>query len=104
MNKEVREYENLIKMGNCIYNEVDPYEIMFQGKIFEIEKSQEGGYNFLVNIPFINKEDLDLYQKGDELSIAIKNEKRNFILPQKLHSKEINGANYKNGKLIINFK
>ncbi|WP_234124414.1 ArsA family ATPase [Clostridium hydrogenum] len=104
MDNEVREYDRLLYLGNHIYNEANPCDILFEDKIFEIEKAAEGGYDFSINIPFVNKSDLDLYQKGDELSISIKNEKRNFVLPQKLHSKEIQGANYEDGKLIIHFQ
>lgn len=104
MDSEVREYEKLLYLGDKIYNEMDPCDILFEGKIFEIEKCSDGSYDFSINIPFIDKKDMDLYQRGDELSISIKNEKRNFVLPQKLHSKEISGASYKNDKLVINFK
>ncbi|MCD2348045.1 ArsA family ATPase [Clostridium guangxiense] len=103
MNSEVREYEKLLYLGSRIYNDSNPSDILFEGKIFEIEKCDDG-YDFSISIPFIDKKDLDLYQRGDELSVSIKNEKRNFVLPQKLHSKEIASASYKDGKLIIHFK
>lgn len=104
MSKEAREYEVLLEMGNDIFKEKDPQEIFFKEKIFDIEKDEEhGNYCLKISMPFIDKKDLDLYQKGDELSISIKNEKRSFILPRKLHSREILKANYEDGKLNIWF-
>ncbi|MBU5437335.1 ArsA family ATPase [Tissierella sp. MSJ-40] len=103
MEKEIRGYESLLNMGDSIYGEIAPEKIMFQEKIFEVERSPKEGYNLIINLPFVDKKELKLYQKGDELSISIKNEKRSFLLPKKLCSKEVAGANYSEGKLIISF-
>jgi arsenite-transporting ATPase len=103
MNNEIRTYENLLQTGEIIYKDKLPQDILYNEKIFEIKKSIHQGYDFIINMPFVDKKDLNMYQKGDELSISVKNEKRSFMLPAKLHSKEINKASYSDGKLIINF-
>ena len=54
-------------------------------------------------MPFVNKEELNLLQNGDEISISIKNEKRVLSLPKKLLGKDIIGAKYDNGRLNIKF-
>ncbi|WP_341458621.1 hypothetical protein [Clostridium tetanomorphum] len=54
-------------------------------------------------MPFVDKRELNLSQKGDEITISIKNERRSFVLPTKLHSKEITCAKYIDGKLNIHF-
>lgn len=102
MNSEIRKYESLIKMGESIFGEVVPEEIFFKDKIFEVENI-EGNYNLIINMPFVDKKELNIYHKGDELSISIKNEKRSFTLPQKLLSKEVDKASYSEGKLRIHF-
>jgi arsenite-transporting ATPase len=102
MNSEIRKYESLIKMGESIFGEVLPEEIFFKDKIFRVEKSEEN-YNLVIKMPFVDKKELNIYQNGDELSISIKNEKRNFILPKKLISKEVDKATYNDGELIIHF-
>jgi len=99
---ELRKYEILQKVGAEIYGEVSPENVLFQDKIFTIEKETEG-YNFNINMPFVDKKELKLSQKGDEITISIKNERRSFVLPTKLQSKEITGANYSEGKLNIHF-
>lgn len=103
MEDELRCYTNLIKAGNEIYNEVNPEDILFKGSIFKIKKCNEG-YNLSINMPFVDKSELDLCQKGDEISISIKNEKRSFVLPGSLKSKEIVNAKYENDNLNIFFK
>lgn len=104
MNSEVRKYEALVTMGESIFDEVDGAKILFNEKIFEVEKSKETGeYCLKINMPFVDKKDLSLFQKGDEISISIKNEKKSFVLPRKLHAKEIVKASYEAGKFVIYF-
>lgn len=104
MNKEVRKYDLLLEMGNSIFKGLKAEDIFYKDRIFDVEKSSEEGIYYLkINMPFIDKKELNLYQKGDEISISIKNEKRSFVLPRKLHSKEIKKANYAEGKLVIAF-
>ena len=104
MHSEVRDYAILLNMGESLFKEVFAEKVFFKDKIFEIEKSRiDESYYLNINMPFIDKKELNLLQKGDEISISIKNEKRNFMLPQKLHSKKIIKANYEEGKLTIQF-
>jgi arsenite-transporting ATPase len=104
MHSEVKDYASLLKMGNSIFKGVNAAEVLFKDKIFEVEKSNtDESYYLNIKMPFVDKNELNLLQKGDEISISIKNEKRNFVLPQKLHSKKIVKANYDQGKLRIQF-
>lgn len=104
MHSEVRDYDSLLCMGQSIFKSVSAEKVLFKEKIFEVEKSStDESYYLNINMPFVDKNELNLLQKGDEISISIKNEKRNFVLPQKLHSKEIIKANYEQGKLRIQF-
>jgi len=102
MNDELRKYEMLKKVGYKIYGDINPEKVLFQDKIFTIEKEAEG-YKFIINMPFVDKNELKLSQKGDEITISIKNERRSFVLPTKLQSKEITSAKYNDGKLNIHF-
>ncbi len=99
---ELRNYEKLQKVGNMIYNEVSPDRVLFEDKIFTVEKDAQG-YILRINMPFVDKKELQLLQNGDEITISIKNERRSFVLPQKLHAKEITGAKYDEGSLNIHF-
>lgn len=99
---ELRAIEKLEIAADILYRETDPTNVLFQDTIFTIEK-KEKGYLFCIFLPFVQKEEMDLLQKGDELTIAIQNERRSFILPNKLKNKEIQNAEYKEGKLKLYF-
>ena len=104
MHSEVRDYKTLLNMGESIFKEVSAEKVLFRDKIFEVEKSStDESYYLNINMPFVDKKELNLLQNGDEISISIKNEKRNFVLPQKLHSRKIIKANYEEGMLRIQF-
>ncbi|GFZ32274.1 arsenic-transporting ATPase [Clostridium zeae] len=102
MSSELRKYDVLKEVGSQIFSGMDAAKILFKDKIFDIEKV-DTGYSFNINMPFIDKKDLKLSQKGDEITITIKNERRSFVLPTKLQAKEIVGAKYNEGKLQILF-
>ncbi|OPJ59707.1 ArsA family ATPase [Clostridium oryzae] len=102
LNDELRKYEMLSDTGDKLYGDINIEKVLFQEKIFSIEKNSEG-YDLKINMPFVDKKDLNLSQKGDEIAISIKNERRSLALPSKLQSKEITGAKYEDGKLSIYF-
>ena len=71
----------LEKMGEVIYQEQDPSQIFHREKPFVIEKSNSG-YDLYIKLPFTEKRDVDMWVKGDELSLEIVNFKINeyFVL------------------------
>lgn len=85
-----------------IFGETDPAGILFEDTIFEVKKEADG-YAFILNLPFAQKTDMDMGQKGSELMIQIKNEKRCFTLPDVLRNKTVQSAKYDQGKLTIKF-
>ncbi|TYQ14686.1 UNVERIFIED_CONTAM: arsenite-transporting ATPase [Acetivibrio alkalicellulosi] len=104
LKSEIKEYATLLEFGEEIFKDVSPEDLLFCDKIFEVERcSDKEGYNLVIKMPFVDKKELSLFQKGDELSIAIKNEKRSFVIPKKLYSKEVVKADYADEKLIIHF-
>lgn len=102
LSDELRKYKKLKMVGDKVYGDISPEEVLFEDKIFTVEKETEG-YNLAINMPFVDKRELKLSQKGDEITISVKNERRSFVLPTKLQSKDISGAKYDDGKLIIHF-
>ncbi len=98
---ELRKLEVLKEIGSRLYQNESPENILFKEKIFLVEKNQDG-YILRINMPFVDKKELKLSQKGDEITISIKNERRCLVLPTKLQSLEITGAKYDNGSLNIN--
>ncbi|MHB8062161.1 MAG: ArsA family ATPase [Ruminiclostridium sp.] len=67
LSDELRKYEKLEEVGDTIYGEVSPEKVLFQDKIFIVEK-EAGGFNFGINMPFVDKKELKLSQRGDEIT------------------------------------
>ncbi|MCW6075428.1 ArsA family ATPase [Clostridium sporogenes] len=102
MNNELRKYSTLKSVGDIIYRDINPEEVLFTEKIFELKRDGDK-YVFSINMPFVDKNELNLSQRGDEITISIKNERRSIILPKKLQAKEITSAKYDKGRLNIFF-
>lgn len=102
MNHELRKYTHLKEAGDKLYGDFDPSNVLFKEKIFDV-KSEDGNYILEIKMPFIDKNEIKLSQNEDEIIISIKNERRGFVLPTKLQSKEISAARYDDGKLNIYF-
>lgn len=99
---ELRGLEKLLQAASLLYGKQDTTQILFTETIFKL--TQEDGFDcFSIKLPFIQMDEVDLYQKGDELILTIKNERRSFYLPGKLRNKEIKNAKYLEGKLRIYF-
>ncbi|MBP3888312.1 MAG: ArsA family ATPase [Cellulosilyticum sp.] len=100
---ELKGYQMLYKVGDKIFGSQKADDIFFREKVYEVSKDKEN-YILTIHMPFVDKKELGLSQKGDELTLTIKNEKRSFVLSNKLRSKEISGAQYKDDYLEIYFK
>lgn len=101
-NKELRKYEFLSEVGKELYGDLKPEKVLFNRRIFEVTKEEEKDV-LKVYMSVVNKEELQLLQKGDELIIGIKNERRSIILPNRLKGKEVVAAKYKDKSLNIYF-
>lgn len=102
LNKELATPAILLEAAEQIFGETDPAAVLFRDTIFAVKKETDG-YAFILNVPFAEKTDLDMGQKGNELMIQIKNEKRCFTLPDILRNKTVQSARYEAGKLLIKF-
>ncbi|EMS71629.1 ArsA family ATPase [Ruminiclostridium cellobioparum] len=102
LNCELRRLDILNTIAQQLYRKTDPKKVLFNEKIFSVEKDQNG-YILAINMPFVDKKELKLSQKGDEITISIKNERRCLVLPAKLQPMEITGAKYEDGRLNLHF-
>ena len=98
--KELCGISVLQEVGNDIYGESDPNDILFKEDIYKIEKEEK---TLQIYLPFANKEELSLEQIEDELIIGVKNEVRRFLVPKEFLKEEIKGAKFEKGYLNIRF-
>jgi arsenite-transporting ATPase len=61
------------------------------------------GYNIELQIPLVDKDQINLYQSGTELTIKLGNFKRNIPLPDALRNCEVVRAKHEKDQLTIQF-
>ena len=100
--REVVGTEMLKRMANDVFKGENPTEIKYNFRTYEIAKT-EFAYTLSIYLPFSDKEDLLLNQKGDELIIQVGKVKRNITLPKTLVGMNISGAKFEEDTLKITF-
>lgn len=92
----------LKRMAKEIFKAEDPVEIKYNGRTQKVDKDGEG-YILAIAMPFMEKSDLSLSQKGDQLIIRAGNIKRNITLPRTLLDFSIKRAKFEDETLKIWF-
>ena len=98
--KELRTLETLTEIGREIYGDVDPDEVLFKKDIYILDKKNSC---LRIYLPFAEKDEMNLEQSGRELIVGVRNENRKFTVPEEFSEKEIEGAKFEDGYLIIRF-
>lgn len=92
----------LLTKAADLYGTIDPAEVLHKNKSFHLER--EGAqYHLLIELPFAEKEELDLEQNGEDIVIALKNERRVYTLPDVVKGRDIERAKLEDGKLRVQF-
>ncbi len=92
--------KKLTELGSLIYSNRDPLSIFSDKKSIEFLKV-EGKYIVRLKLPFAEKKDVSIFNKGGELIIELGNWKRVFYLPSMYSDREPKGAELNNGVLNI---
>ncbi len=101
--EEVFGLEAMQRIGQKLYGERNPGEVLFSEKPFVIEENASGGYKLRMKLPFFEKNDFQIRLSGDELIITLGNKRRNLVLPKFLGHYRIKEYNYEQPDLCIFF-
>ena len=101
--KEVFGFKVLDKFGDLIYKDLDPSEIFFTGKPFDIEEIK-GGYLMKLSLPFSKKENCSVMKNGHYLIVNLEDKRRHIYLPRFLLYYEISRTYFESGFFFIEFK
>ncbi|MBI4331829.1 MAG: ArsA family ATPase [Chloroflexi bacterium] len=101
--KEVVGLKMLQGMGEAIFGDGDPTGIFFEGKAHEIEK-RDGHYILVLDLPFTSREEISVFQAGDELVVQVGKYKRNIILPRSMVGMSVVEAIFTDHRLNIKFE
>ncbi len=89
-------------MAGELYGDKDPIADFKATHPFRIVDS-DGGISMEMDIPFVDKSELDVYRSGHELYIQVGPYRRSFILPDALHRREVTRARLEDGTLTVSF-
>jgi CTP:molybdopterin cytidylyltransferase MocA len=92
----------LNRMAEEVFKGEDPVAIKYNGRAQTVDKEGED-YILAIDMPFMDKRDLSLNQKGDQLIIKAGSIKRNITLPRTLMDFSIKRAKFEEEKLKIWF-
>jgi arsenite-transporting ATPase len=99
---EIVGFAMLARMGKEVFGGQDPVAINYNNRTQRVTKENDG-YIFSIYMPFVDKQELSLNQKGDELIIKAGNVKRHITLPRTLLNYSIQGAKFVDETLNIKF-
>ncbi|MFO7817706.1 MAG: ArsA family ATPase [Desulfovibrionales bacterium] len=104
MQQELSDKDHLENLAEKLYKDRQPLDIYYKGQPQTITK-EGNDYIFSVELPFIEKSDLELRRKGDDrLILQIGNWRREIFLPSSLSQKPLKKAKLENGILTIRFE
>ncbi|WP_020533680.1 ArsA family ATPase [Flexithrix dorotheae] len=103
LGEEVFGLELLSKIGDRIYEETDPTEIMFNESPFSIEETKDA-YCIKIKLPLVEEEEFSVKKLGDELVIQLRNQRKNLFLPKFANFYEMESYSYENPWLNVLFK
>lgn len=100
--REIVGRKMLKEMGRHLFEGKDPAELMFKGTTIEIKKKGKD-YVMTIPLPMVEKGDVDLLQKNDELIIKVGSFKRDIILPRTLSGMRTKSAKFEQDRLQLTF-
>jgi arsenite/tail-anchored protein-transporting ATPase len=93
----------LEKIALSVYQDRDPAQVFFTQRPIRIQK-EDGRFVLSLHLPFVEKAEVDLSQKGEELMVKVGPFKRNILLPRILLNRKIQGARFDKERLKIVFR
>src|SRR3990172_13023875 len=89
-------------MATELYGDQDPIKDFVATRPFRIVDAN-GGVSMEVDIPFVDKSELDVFRTGHEIYIQVGPHRRSFILPDALHRRQVTRARLEAGTLTVSF-
>jgi arsenite/tail-anchored protein-transporting ATPase len=100
---EVVGVDGLRELARLLYGDDDPTRIYYPAVAQEV-RAVDGEYVLSLGMPFVEREEISLAQRGDELSIKVGTYKRQVLLPRVLAGRRAVSAKMDGGRLTIAFE
>jgi len=85
-----------------LYGDTDPAAVMHPGEPLRVER-KGNGFELTIELPFAEKDELELGRRDDELLIRVGSHRRALLLPDSLRRRPVGAASLRDGKLRVTF-
>jgi arsenite/tail-anchored protein-transporting ATPase len=92
----------LRELGRTLYGDGDPTAFYYRGRPYEVVRD-DGTFLLSVDLPFTEKQQINLSRHADELIIDLGTWRRTLVLPRILVDAPTQGARFDDGTLKIRF-
>lgn len=92
----------LTGLADHLYNGQAPTDVLANREPMHFEP-EDGGYRLGLSLPFVDKDEVDLLRRGDELYVKIGAYTRSIVLPAALRRCEVVSAGFSGDRLQIEF-
>jgi arsenite-transporting ATPase len=100
--QEIVGAELLEQLGAEVYGDQDASAILHRDQPIRVRK--RGPYYVLsMRLPFVQRDSLDIYRKGDELYVRVGSYKRSLVLPHALQRLDVRQARFVDDGLEVRF-
>lgn len=100
--KEIGGVKDLSLLARECFHTDDPTKVYYREKPVVFSR-KNGVQTISIHLPGIKKEEVNLWIKGEELIVKVKNFQRNILLPHNFTSREIKTATMERENLVITF-
>jgi arsenite-transporting ATPase len=100
--REMVGVERLREMAAALYGDADPTTFFYRGRPYSVVRDN-GTFLVSVDLPFTEKQQINLSRHGDELVIDLGTWRRTLVLPRILVDAPTQGARFEDGTLKIRF-
>ncbi len=89
--------------GAALYGDRDPAALLHEGQPLRVHR-RNGRTTLSLDLPFADRDDLELGRRGDELLVRVGPYRRAVTLPDSLRTKAVRDASLKQGTLKVVFE
>jgi arsenite/tail-anchored protein-transporting ATPase len=95
--------DRLRVMAGELYGDSDPIDDFTATSPFRVTEEGES-VTMELDVPFVDKSELDVFRHGQELYIQLGSYRRSFLLPDALHRRDVTNARLDGGTLKVSFE
>jgi arsenite-transporting ATPase len=94
---------HLRELGKALYGATDPARPAFAGRPCLSISREDGGFALAIRLPFVDKREIDLTRRNEELLVRFGSFHRHIALPPALAEMQVKGARMEKGDLVVRF-